>query len=76
MPTNVKNSQQFQEIAKKIPIENLLCETDSPYLHPEREWPNEPGNVVISYEKIAELKGLDLREVKNKIFENYKKLFG
>jgi len=75
IPGSVKNSEHFQKIIKETPIEQLLCETDSPYLHPDKEWPNEPANVVVSYEKIGEIKGLKLDEVKKKVFDNYFKLF-
>ncbi len=75
IPALVKYSEQFQEVVRRVPIENLLCETDSPYLHPDKKWPNEPANVVESYKKIAEIKGLKLKEVEKKIEENYKRLF-
>ena len=75
IPANVNYSQQFQDVVKLVPIENLFCETDSPYLHPDKEWPNEPANVIKSYEKIAEIKSLSLKEVAGKIMENYKRVF-
>lgn len=76
IPTSVKNSEHFQKIAGMVPIEQLFCETDSPYLHPNKEWPNEPANVVVSYEKIAEIKKMKLEDVRDKIFENYVRMFG
>jgi TatD DNase family protein len=75
IPANVKYSQQFQDVVKRVPTENLLCETDSPYLHPNKDWPNTPENVKESYKKIAEIKGLSLDEVEKKIEMNFKKLF-
>lgn len=63
IPTNVKHSEHFQNIIKKIPIGNLLCETDSPFLHPDKLRDNEPANVVESYKKIAEIKNIPLNEV-------------
>lgn len=75
IPTSVKNSAQFQEMIKITPIEQLFCETDSPFLHPDKKFPNEPANVIESYKKIAEIKGLSLKEVEKKIEENYKRLF-
>ena len=42
----------------KVSLENILAETDSPYLHPDKEFPNEPGNVIESYKKISEIKKL------------------
>lgn len=75
IPTNVIYSEQFQENVRKIDIKNLLCETDAPYLHPQRKGENEPVNVIESYKKIAELKGLPLKEVEKRIEENYYSLF-
>ncbi len=76
VPTSVASSQQFQSIAKEIPLEQLFCETDSPYLHPEKKWPNEPALVIQSYKKIAELKNISLEIVKKQISENFNRLFG
>jgi len=76
VPTNAKYSEQFQIIAEKINIKNLLCETDSPFMHPEKERNNEPKNVIESYRKIAQEKNLDLKDVENTIENNYKNLFG
>src|SRR3990167_3513782 len=76
IPANIKSSEHFQKIVKEAPINSLLCETDSPYLHPDKKWPNEPSNVIESYKKIADIKALSLDEVKLKIYENYRRLFG
>jgi TatD DNase family protein len=70
IPTSVKNSEHFQKIIELAPIEQLFCETDSPYLHPDKKWPNSPENVIESYKKIAHLKGLDLLEVRAQIYKN------
>ncbi len=75
IPTNVVFSKTFAEIVKKVPIKNLLCETDSPYFHPFRGRRNEPCYVVESYRKIAEIKGLELADVEEQIFENFKRMF-
>ncbi len=75
IPTNVKFSKQFQEIIEITPIEQLFCETDSPFLHPDKDYPNEPANVIESYKKIAEIKDMKLKEIEKKIEENYHKVF-
>ena len=75
IPANVKYSEHFQKIIEITPIKQLFCETDSPYLHPEKKFPNEPANVIESYKKIAEIKNLSLAEVEKIIEENYKGLF-
>jgi len=75
IPTNVTFSEHFQKVIGQTKIENLLCETDSPYLHPEKKRNNEPGNVIESYKKIAEIKGMKFNDVEEKIGENYRRLF-
>lgn len=75
IPANSHYSEQFQNVIKRVPIQNLLCETDTPYLHPLKEWPNEPANVVYSYKKIAEIKGIKLEEAEKELENNFNKLF-
>ena len=76
IPASVKYNEHFQKVIENTPIYNLFCETDSPFLHPDRQMDNEPANVIASYEKIAEIKGLTIDEIREKIFENYKRVFG
>lgn len=76
IPTNVVFSEHFQKVIGLVPIEQLLCETDSPYLHPLKERNNVPANVIESYGKIAEIKKISLDEARVRIFENYENLFG
>jgi len=76
IPANVTMNTQFQEIIKITPINQLFCETDSPFLHPEKgKRNNEPKNIIESYKKIAEIKRLSLEKVKEKIWENYERIF-
>ncbi len=76
IPANITFSEHFQKVVEKTPIENLLCETDSPYLHPIKgKRNNEPMNVIESYKKIAEIKKLSLKQIQEKIKNNFKKLF-
>jgi len=75
IPTSVKNSQHFQKVIEIAPIKNLLCETDSPYLHPDKEFPNEPENVIESYKKISEIKKISLKEVEKTLEKNYANFF-
>lgn len=75
IPTSVTRSEHFQMIIKLTPIEQLFCETDSPYLHPDKtQRNNTPENISFSYESIAKIKNLDVKEVEKKIEENYNKL--
>ncbi len=75
IPASVKYSKQFQDVVSRVPLGSLMCETDSPYLHPEREEKNEPALVVESYKMIAKIKKLPLKEVKENIAKNVGRLF-
>lgn len=73
-----KNAKKPKEVAKEIPLDRLLIETDCPYLtpHPFRGKRNEPSYVKYVAEAIAELKGLSFEEVAQKTSDNAKRLFG
>ncbi len=75
IPSSIKYSEHFQNIVKRLDIENLLCETDAPFLHPDKSGHNEPANVIESYKKIAEIKNLSIEEVAGKIKDNYVRIF-
>lgn len=78
VPTSVTRSEQFQRYAKELPLSQLFCETDAPYLHPDKTvttLSNEPANVIASYETIARLRGMKLEAVRDQLFENYQTLF-
>lgn len=77
-PVTFKNAKKPKEVAKEIPLEHLLIETDCPYLtpHPFRGKRNEPSYVKYVAEAIAELKGISFEEVAGKTSDNAKKLFG
>jgi TatD DNase family protein len=77
-PVTFNKSVELREAVKRIDINHLLLETDSPYLSPApfRGKRNEPVNVNVIAEKIAEIKGLDVGEVIKKTSENASKLFG
>ena len=67
--------QQLQEMAKYININQLLTETDAPYLAPNPGERNDSRNVKLAVKKIAEIKGFEEEEVANNIFMNYQRLF-
>jgi TatD DNase family protein len=73
-----KNSTVQQDVVRHIPLENILLETDCPYLAPEpyRGKRNEPAFVRKTAEKVAELKGLSLEDVARITSLNAKLLFG
>ena len=72
-----KNARKAVEVIDFLPIENILLETDCPYLAPEphRGEVNEPKNIPIIAEKIASIKGISLEEVASKTTENAKRIF-
>lgn len=72
-----KNSKELKRVVENIPLEYILLETDSPWLSPEpyRGKINEPKNVVLIAEKIAEIKEITKEEVLNKTTENAIKQF-
>jgi TatD DNase family protein len=72
-----KNAIDLQEIVKKIPLEYLLIETDSPYLSPSphRGKINQPSYVVHVAKAIAEIKGLSFVDVVNQTTKNFLKIF-
>ncbi|HIH15158.1 MAG: TatD DNase family protein [archaeon GW2011_AR17] len=75
IPPIVNHSQHFQDLVKKVSITKLLTETDAPFLSPKKGERNEPAYVQISVKKIAEIKGMDAKEVEHSIFANYQRLF-
>ena len=76
-PVTFKNAKKPKEVAKEIPLEKLLIETDCPYLapHPYRGKRNEPAYVKLVAEQIAELKEMSLEEVENITTENAMRVF-
>ena len=72
-----KNSTELAETVSSIPIENLLVETDSPYLAPMpyRGKTNEPSYIVHTVEKLAEIKKISKTEVISNTTYNFKNLF-
>lgn len=73
-----KNAAEIQQIAREIPLEKILIETDCPFLAPVpyRGKRNEPAFVVEVAKKIAELKNISLEKVEKQTTENTRKLFG
>ncbi|MBE3591402.1 MAG: TatD family hydrolase [Thermoanaerobacter sp.] len=76
-PVTFKNAKKTKEVAKAVPIEKLLIETDSPYLTPEpyRGKRNTPVYVKFVAKKIAELREMPYEEVCRITAENAIKLF-
>ncbi|HEX7587376.1 MAG TPA: TatD family hydrolase, partial [Anaerolineae bacterium] len=71
-----KNAQPLQEIARAVPLEHILIETDSPYLSPRRGQRNEPANVALVAAKLAELKNIATPVVEQATARNSRALYG
>ncbi len=72
-----KSAKELQAVARVVPLERILIETDSPYLAPmpHRGKTNEPGFVRHVAEYLADLKGIPLAQVAQQTSENFFELF-
>lgn len=75
IPPSVVRSEQKQKLIKALPISALVLETDSPVLGPEKGVRNEPANVQISLEAIAEIKQIPIKEAAAITLKNTLELF-
>ena len=72
-----KNSEPLRDIARQVPLDRLLVETDAPYLAPEplRGRTNEPANVVHTAARLAAIKGVSEDELARATTANFFRLF-
>ncbi|PLX78153.1 MAG: radical SAM protein [Desulfuromonas sp.] len=77
-PLTYPKNDQLRDIARQIPTEHLLVETDCPYLAPQkfRGKRNEPAYVRHTAEKLAEIKGLSMEDISRIVQLNCQRLFG
>jgi TatD DNase family protein len=77
-PVTYKNADQLREVARAVPIRQLLIETDAPYLTPQpyRGKRNEPAHVHFVAQAVADARGLTLEEVAAQTSANAAALFG
>lgn len=74
-----KKSEELREVARRIPADRLMVETDSPYLAPEpvrSKRPNEPAYVVHTARRIAELRGEDIETFATRVRTNTIRFYG
>ena len=76
-PVTFPKSAKTKEVARYVPIDRLLIETDSPYLTPQafRGRRNEPAHVRLVAEEIAALRNLSLTELALATTQNARRLF-
>ncbi|MBA0901977.1 MAG: TatD family hydrolase [Candidatus Nitrotoga sp.] len=72
-----KNATSLKDVARHIPLDRILIETDSPYLAPVpyRGKLNQPAYVKHVAEEIATLRGISLEEVGRATTDNFRRLF-
>lgn len=73
-----RNAEDLRAVARNVPLDRCLIETDSPYLAPvpHRGKTNQPAYVPWVAAKLAELKGVDVAEVAAATSANFERLFG
>lgn len=71
-----KNAKKMKDVAKIVPLEKLLLETDAPYLTPvpHRGEENQPAYVKFTAEEIAKLKGISFEETAQTTSANAEKI--
>ena len=71
-------AQPLRDIARELPLESLVVETDAPWLAPvpERGKRNEPAWVARTAEMLAEVRGVSLEEIEAVTTKNFLRLFG
>ncbi len=75
IPSLAVRSEHFQMLAEMAPAEQLLTETDSPYMSPDRGEENEPKTVREGIEAIAAVREETSESIADQIHENYHSLF-
>ena len=75
IPPIITYSEHFQIMADRVPMNNILTETDAPYLSPFKDKINEPSYITYTIDKISEIKKMDKLEVEKNIFMNFQKIF-
>ena len=76
VPPSINRSRQKQKLIKQLPLACLLVETDSPVLGPDPQARNEPSNLSISIQAIAQIKALHPQAVTEAVVENTFHLYG
>jgi TatD DNase family protein len=76
IPAHCTVNEGFQKMLKILPPDQILTETDAPYLPPIKGQRNEPANVVGTVRLLAEARGWTFEEAKARVYENYIRLFG
>ncbi len=76
IPPSVVRSRQKQKLVRQLPLACLLAETDSPVLGPQASRRNEPANLILAIQAIAEIKAIPEAAVAEAVAENTARLYG
>lgn len=73
-----KTAEELRSVARSVPMQRLLIETDCPFLAPvpHRGKRNEPAFVIETAKKLAELKQVAVEEIASVTSGNFQRLFG
>ena len=76
-PVTFSNAKTPKEVAQEVPLEKLVVETDCPYLspHPLRGTVNEPANISLIVDAIADLRQMSKKHLLDVLYDNSCKLF-
>jgi TatD DNase family protein len=75
-PPSLLRSRQKQKLAKQLPVSCMLAETDSPVLGPEADARNEPANLSLVIQALAEIKDVDPEYLSSVLRDNFQQLYG
>lgn len=70
-----KGAKKPAQVISKMPIEKLLIETDAPYQSPVPGNRHEPADILAIYEKIADIRGISLEGLADRLEENFESIF-
>lgn len=76
IPPVVERAESFQQMARTLPLDRLLTETDCPYMGPDRDARNEPANVPRGIAAMATARGIPVEEMAIAVRDNCRRLFG
>lgn len=75
IPTIITRLQHFQLVVQEVSLQNILTETDGPYLSAYKEGRSEPAHIVETIKIIAKIKKIETEEAEKIIFSNFQKIF-
>ncbi len=75
IPTSIVRNKSFKKLAKRVPLSQLLTETDAPFLSPYEGKRNEPAFIKETIRKLSETLSETQEKVEKTIYENYKEMF-